>query len=253
MTGRLAGLADLHCHLLPGVDDGPATMEESLHYARRAVDAGTGVIVATPHVEHVDVRELPDAVAELRGELERAGIPLHVECGGELKPASVPQLSDQELDVLAHGPPGRRWLLLELPFRGLSDAFHAGADELRERGYTPLLAHPERTAGFGSGPMLRALRSELERGAAIQMNVGPLRGLESEARASAARELLRLGLAHAIATDAHPPDRPYTLAVAREAILAAGAAPAEATRLVERGPRELLERGLPRATQPAAR
>jgi tyrosine-protein phosphatase YwqE len=60
------GFTDLHCHLLPGVDDGPRTMAESLEYAAGAVAAGTTTIVATPHVELVDVAQLPDRVRTLR-------------------------------------------------------------------------------------------------------------------------------------------------------------------------------------------
>jgi protein-tyrosine phosphatase len=81
---------DLHCHLLPGVDDGPETMEESLDYALMASRAGTDRIVATPHVEHVDLAELPSRVHDLRTAIDEAGIDLRVACGAELKPHSIP-------------------------------------------------------------------------------------------------------------------------------------------------------------------
>src|SRR3989442_1307790 len=83
-----------------------------------AVAAGTSRIVATPHVERVDVRELPDRVHELRAALARERIPLAVECGGELKPRSLWSLGHEELEIIAHGPPGLRWVLYEVPFRG---------------------------------------------------------------------------------------------------------------------------------------
>src|SRR4051794_10560234 len=84
------GYTDLHCHLLPGVDDGPATMAESVEYAAAAAGAGTTTIVAPPHVELVDVSELPDHVRALRVALESEGVTLDVRCGGELKPFSIP-------------------------------------------------------------------------------------------------------------------------------------------------------------------
>ncbi|HEX8206413.1 MAG TPA: CpsB/CapC family capsule biosynthesis tyrosine phosphatase, partial [Solirubrobacteraceae bacterium] len=118
---------DLHCHLLPAVDDGPATLDESVEYARAAVAAGTGTIVATPHVEMVDVRSLPERVDEVRAALAEEGIDLRVEVGGELKPQSIGALRQDELEIIAHGPPGARWLLYEVPFRGVDDAFVAGA------------------------------------------------------------------------------------------------------------------------------
>ena len=239
------GYVDLHCHLLPGVDDGPRTIEESLEYARRAVEEGTELIVATPHVEDVEVRELPERVAELRERLRRERIPLAVECGGELKQGSVPQLGDDELEILAHGPPGARWLLYEVPFSGFSDEFHAAAVELRQRGFATVLAHPERADGFGAEAADTALHRELDQGAVVQMNVGPLCGFEEAARDRAARRLLRLGLASAMGTDAHPPERPYTLRMGEDAAVAASARAADARSLVEEGPRRLLERGLP--------
>ena len=141
-------MIDLHCHLLPYVDDGPGTLEDSLDYALMASRAGTVRIVATPHVEQVDVGELPSRVDELRHALEAAGIDLRLDCGGELKPHSIASLSDGELDTIAHGPPGSRWVLLEVPFRGLGQDLLDAADELRRRGFASLLAHPERASRF---------------------------------------------------------------------------------------------------------
>jgi len=233
---------DLHCHLLPGVDDGPATLEESLRYALLAWQQGTKRIVATPHVERVDIAELPDRVRELRAALDEAGIGLRVDCGGELKPHSVPALSDEELDTIAQGPAGHRWVLLEVPFRGLGEHMLEAAGELRARGFASLLAHPERASGFRES--IPVLREQVESGGAVQMNVGPLTGDESEVREDAARRLLRMGFVSALATDAHPPGRPYTLRQGMDLAVACGLAEAEAGRLVEDGPHELLANGL---------
>jgi protein-tyrosine phosphatase len=233
---------DLHCHLLPGVDDGPATMEETVEYARTAARDGTETIVATPHVEQVEVAELPERVREVRQALAEEGIELEVRCGGELKPFSIPALSQDELETISHGPPGRRWLLLEVPFRGLDDNLVDGAQELRARGFSVLLAHPERASRFRDS--IPVLREQVERGAGVQMNVGPLTGAESPIREDAARRLLRTGLPTALATDAHPPGRPYTLREGRELALGIGLDEAEATRLVSGGPRALLDDGL---------
>ena len=235
-------MIDLHCHVLPGVDDGPETLEESIEYARAAAGDGTERIVATPHVELVDVSELPERVRDLTDALADEGLGLALECGGELKPYSVPSLSDHELELIAHGPPGCRWLLLEVPFRGLSDDLLDAAEELHRRGFATLLAHPERASGFEGS--LRLLREEVERGAAVQMNVGPLVGAESPAREEASRRLLRTGLVAALATDAHPPGRPYTLLQGREHAMRAGLSATDADRLVEGAPRALLRLGL---------
>jgi protein-tyrosine phosphatase len=234
---------DLHCHLLPGVDDGPSTIDETVEFARLAADAGTTTIVATPHVELVEVSELPDRVREVRERFAQEQIDIGVEVGGELKPRSVAVLSQDELETIAHGPPGARWVLFEVPFTGIDDAFHEAAAELRRRGFTPVLAHPERATGF-TAEGLPGLQEEIDLGSPIQMNTGPLAGFESLEREDAATALLELGLATAIATDAHAPSRPWTLRMARQAILAKTGDRALAERLTDSGPRALLEHGV---------
>src|SRR4051794_41680071 len=102
-------------------------MEESLDYAMTAVASGTERIVATPHVERVDVRELPDRVDELRAALAQERIPLTVEVGGEIKPRSGSRLTHHELDVLAHVPPGACLVLSEVTVRWTDDAYVDGA------------------------------------------------------------------------------------------------------------------------------
>ena len=199
---------------MPGVDDGPRTLEESVEYARAAVAAGTGTIVATPHVEQIDVREIPERVHEVRAALAAEGIDLRVEEGGELKPDSVAQLSDEELEIIAQGPPGARWLLYEVPFRGVDDAFEDAAEELRLRGFSLLLAHPERSRGLLADGLTR-LDPLVASGALFEVNVGPLTGQETAARTEAAHHLVLRGCAHVVATDAHPPHRPFQLADAR--------------------------------------
>ena len=95
---------------------------------------GTTVAVATPHIRPgyvVDVSELPVRVAELQLALTRERIPLELRVGGELAHGMVERLSQDELETIAQGPPGARWILLEAPFPGFGPAFHDAADELR--------------------------------------------------------------------------------------------------------------------------
>jgi protein-tyrosine phosphatase len=234
---------DLHCHLLPGVDDGPRTIDESLEYASAAAAAGTTTIVATPHVELVDVAELPDRVRTLRAALEDAGVALDVRCGGELKHFSIPGLSDADLETIAHGPPGARWLLYEVPFEGADEDFVAGARELRARGFGLLLAHPERSEGIVDRglPVIEAL---LDDGALVAANTGPLIGREGADRRHAAELLLRRGVPGVVATDAHAPRRPYTLAMACDAVAEVTGRPDLARRLVAEAPARLLADGM---------
>ena len=162
---------DLHFHVLPGVDDGPATLEHSLRIARLAVRDGTRLAVATPHVrsDHLlSVDQLHERVRTLQHELDRERIELRLLPGAELGHEMVACLSDGALQTIAQGPPGRRWILLEAPFDGLTEDFHEAADELRTRGFGVLMAHPERMAGIAAADD-RALAHELKRGTLLQV------------------------------------------------------------------------------------
>ncbi|MFL6152628.1 MAG: CpsB/CapC family capsule biosynthesis tyrosine phosphatase [Ornithinibacter sp.] len=238
------GFTDLHCHLLPGVDDGPSTMAESLEYAATAAAAGTTTIVATPHVELVDVAEIPDRVRTLRAALEAEGVSLDVRCGGELKHFSIPGMSDADLETIAHGPPGARWLLYEVPFEGADEEFVAGARELRERGFGLLLAHPERSRGMVDDGGVGVIEALVADGALVAANTGPLLGREGGDRKHAAELLLRRGTPGVVATDAHAPRRPYTLAMACDAVADVTGRPDLARRLATETPARLLTEGI---------
>lgn len=138
---------ELHFHLLPAVDDGPSTMADSLELARFAAEQGTGTVVATPHVRPDfvdDVWDLPGRVAELRAALATEGVPLTVLCGAELGHTMVGRLGQPELELLAQGPFGARWLLVEAPFEAIGEDFHEATAELRDRGFGVLIGHPDR-------------------------------------------------------------------------------------------------------------
>src|SRR4051812_26245951 len=106
---------ELHFHLLPGVDDGPADLAGSLELAREAVADGIGVVTCTPHARDTAVEEIPERTNRLRSALAAAGIDLEVRAGVELAWDDVAGIDDATLQTLAHGPADRRWLLLEAP------------------------------------------------------------------------------------------------------------------------------------------
>ena len=247
MDRTYAGRAEIHFHILPGIDDGPATMEESLELARLAVRDGTRTVVATPHVREdffTDVHELPLRVRELNARLRLEGIPLDVVQGGELGAAMAGALDARGLEQVAVGPPGARWILLEPPFASLAGALDAAA-ELRARGYTVVLAHPERSAGVLSSGC-RLLREELAAGTLAQISVSSLMGHHGPEAQAAAGHLIEVRLAHFLASDAHSPRRPPQLGPGMDALLAMGRTFADARRLVETGPRDLVAHGVRR-------
>jgi protein-tyrosine phosphatase len=215
--------AELHFHLLPGVDDGPRTLEESLALAEAAVAEGTDVLVATPHVHpaHVtDPAEIREQVQMLNGRLRSAGIDLRVLPGGELEHSMVERLGQRDLELIAHGPPGRRWLLLEGPFDGLGPDFTEAADELRARGFGILLAHPERYEP--SRQTQAALDHEAANATVFQVTAGSLTGANGERIRELAFEFLLSAPLAAIASDAHGLHRMPALSKAIVSLAAVG-------------------------------
>jgi len=198
---------DLHAHILPGLDDGPATLEESLAMARAYVDAGFGTVVATPHVipglYEPAREEILDGVQRLQAALEEAGIPLAVLPGAEyhLTP-DLPRLLDAGALVTLNAT--GRYLLVELPFHGLPAHAHRTLFELLVAGVTPVIAHPERNDILAGEPC--ALAEMVERGVRAQVTAASLLGLFGSQVRRAAQRFVREGLAQLVATDAHGPD-----------------------------------------------
>jgi protein-tyrosine phosphatase len=238
--------ADIHFHLLPGVDDGPKTIEESIELAATAFAEGTRTIVATPHVRpdfFTAVEELPERVREVEERLAAAGIEITILRGGELGHDMVGRLGQSELELIAQGPPGGRWLLVETPFAGLDEGFSDATDELRDRGFGVVVAHPERAADR-DGSRWRALRHELAQGSVLQVNAWSLDGRHGLEAQSVARRMVREGRAQIIASDAHGGARQPALLLGRDAAALAEVSRRDADCLIRTNPRRLLERGL---------
>lgn len=202
--------AEIHFHLLPGIDDGPGTLDGTVALAAEAVADGTRAILTTPHIhpQHVtDVRILPGLVREVSERLRREGIVIDLHCGGELDLAMVQRLGQAELEIVATGPRGARWLLLEAPLAGLAASFTEAADELRERGFGVVMAHPERSIADRAAAWA-AIEHEVRAGSVIQVNAWSVGGhYGHQARADALR-ILRTAPNVALASDAHGPHRP---------------------------------------------
>jgi protein-tyrosine phosphatase len=236
---------EIHFHILPGIDDGPPEIEDSVDLARWAQADGTGTIVATPHVRtdfHTSVDDLPERVRELQARIDAERIPISVRVGAELGHDMVGRLDQRELDTIAHGPPGARWLLVEAPFDGLGDDFAAATGELRDRGFGVVLAHPERAAGVldDGAP---GLRRELAAGTVLQVNASSLLGRHGGAARTAGAELARW-YPVALASDAHGPWKPPSLSAGTAAAIELGVPAALARRMADSAPRALMRNGL---------
>ncbi len=237
---------ELHFHLLPGVDDGPVDLAESIALARLAVADGTGVVTVTPHMHILrdDGRldEVPALVREVQAALDAAAVPLEVQAGAELAQDDVARLTDRQIDAVAHGPAGRRWVLIEAPLFADAGPYLEATAELRARGFGTLIGHPERCAELME--LDGALQRELAEGARLQVNASSLTGYHGPSARRWGLQLVRDGLADVIASDAHGPTRPPRLTEALDVLAAEGIPRAEAEPLVSAGPRALLAHGI---------
>jgi protein-tyrosine phosphatase len=198
-------LTDLHCHILPGVDDGPATMEGALALARAQVREGVGRVVATPHHGQrlrVEAPAIRAGVAALNAQLEREGIDLEVVPGAEVAMARLPDLKADDLGALALG--GGGWILLEAPMAA-EFPVETAVRGVQRAGFGVLLAHPERCAVFSRD--VDRLERLVAEGARTSITASSLTGAFGGTARAAAEAMLERGLVHNVASDAHDTSR----------------------------------------------
>ena len=192
-------MIDIHCHILPAVDDGAGSLEEALSMARVAVADGIRHMVATPHQVDWGCQAVAAGVRELQRHLGASGIPLQLAHGVELRVS--PDLMQRTGEERGCTLNGSRYILLELP---LAD-YPLYTDEvifaLQLRGLVPILAHPERNLAIQADPGLLVKLGE--RGVMGQLTASSLLdGADRRTRATA-EDLLVRGLVQVLATDGH--------------------------------------------------
>jgi protein-tyrosine phosphatase len=206
-------MIDLHCHVLPGVDDGPVTLDESIEFARAAALDGTTTIAATPHVDfghpEIDSHFVALRVESLQESLDAAGVQVRIVTGGELDARRALETADEELDALKLG--GGRWLLVECPLSRLAcPGFPEVARALAYRGHRVLLAHPERSPVFLRNP--EWLDGLVEEGMLSQVTAGALSGKFGKTVRESAHRMVSRGVVHVVASDGHNEGRPASIA-----------------------------------------
>jgi protein-tyrosine phosphatase len=196
-------MIDTHLHILPGVDDGPETMEEAIALARVLVQEGISTAIATPHYNDLypqrSVLEIKERVNELQLALDRQRVPLRLFSGHEalIKPRLVEDIQAGKLATLN----GSRYLLLELWNNAWIPETERVIFELRAFGMIPIIAHPERYRAIQQNTDL--LLRLLEQGVLAQLTASSLLGMQGNSARKCAEALLKKGYIHCIASDAH--------------------------------------------------
>ncbi|OBZ09809.1 hypothetical protein A8L34_21290 [Bacillus sp. FJAT-27264] len=208
-------MIDIHCHILPFLDDGASDWDAALAMASDALADGITSIVATPH--HANGQYMNPAsntmlaVEELNERLRRAGNPLNVLPGQEVRVYSdlLADLEQGELLTLA----GSRYLLLEMPSSRIPRNMEEVCHELIIQGIVPIIAHPERNAEVAAEPSKLLKLTEI--GVLGQLTAQSLAGTFGSKLQKLSLELCRVGAVHMIASDAHDSvHRPFGLSEA---------------------------------------
>lgn len=197
-------MIDLHCHLLPAIDDGPADMAESLQMAQVALREGIHTIVATPHVDleyNTDSQAIAESVFDLRAALVDEGLSISVLPGAEIAVPRLPGLDDAQLRSLCLGDSS--WALVESPYTYTGALIEDAMFDLRVRGFRPILAHPERCPEFQRD--MARLERLIDAGVACSMSAGSIAGQFGQTVRRFAGRLLERGLVHNLSSDAHDP------------------------------------------------
>ncbi len=199
-------MIDLHCHIIPWVDDGAENAEIACAMAEHSLRCGVDTVVATPHCNlrgarpNLRGRSYNECLAMFRALLRQHGIPLKVLPGAEVfaHPANLRELIDRRRVVTLNRS---RYLLVEFNFSADGETITTLLDTVARRGLIPVVAHPERYEAVQDSPDLAA--QWFAKGYLLQLNKGSLLGRLGEGARQAGLHLLRCGLADVIASDAH--------------------------------------------------
>jgi len=190
-------MIDIHCHILPGVDDGASDMDESVAMAKIAADDGITRIVATPHVKDLSLSALriKTAVEELNMHLKDRNIPVTILPGAEVSALIDPSL------LAGYTINGTKYLLIEFshshfPLNTLDLIFN-----LMIKGYKPIIGHPERNPSIIQNPQI--LFNSIHSGVLVQITADSLTGFFGRNIRACASYLLKKDVVNFVATDAH--------------------------------------------------
>lgn len=232
-------MVDLHAHLLPSVDDGPADLADAIALCDALASQGVKVASATPHLPNpsgLGLEALGERHEVLTEGLREAGIALRVVLSAELTMSAALELDSPTMAAFAFG---QRFVLVEPPLVGDWNFVAACHRRLGSFGLGMLLAHAERFPPLAEGT--DDLEALIEAGMLVQVSASAISGHAAQSQSLVADDLVSRGLAHCISTDAHGTTRRRPrLREARDAV-ASRYDPSLATWLTSRAPRAILE------------
>lgn len=206
-------MIDLHCHLLPGVDDGSKSMDISLKLANDAVRDGIDYALLTPH--HMNgvylnhKKAVIQQTREFQVELDRHKIPLKVFPGQEVR-INGDLLTALDQDDILFADEGGRYLMLEFPDNDVPSYTSNMIYELMQRGIIPIIVHPERNTKIMKEPDI--LYRLLNRGCLSQITAGSYVGAFGYKVQKFSKQLIQTGQAYVFASDVHDlPNRKYEM------------------------------------------
>jgi protein-tyrosine phosphatase len=212
-------MVDLHCHVLPAIDDGCESLEQSLEFCKLALEDGVTTLVATPHQKPGQYENSPEAihqkVLEMRAALQEAEIGVEILEGAEVyhTPDLATRLRERKVTTLAATG---RYILLEFPFQQMPLRVEESVFQLKLAGVTPVIAHPERINYFVSD--MERLEKLVRLGCLSQVTGAAILGGFGERIREVSLRMLERSLVHIISSDAHDTVyRPPVLSRAREA------------------------------------
>lgn len=204
-SGVFSGFTDWHCHLLPGVDDGVQTMDESLAILHRYEELGASKVWLTPHI----MEDVPNTTAHLRERYEKLKAAYYEDCKGciTLRLAAenmLDNLFEERLatdDLLPLGDNSDH-LLVETSYFNPPIDFHDILERIKQKGYYPVLAHPERYVYMSENDYRRLKSMSI----LFQLNIFSLTGIYGPAAKKKAEWLLKEGMYNLCGTDIHSID-----------------------------------------------
>lgn len=234
-------MIDLHCHILPGIDDGAGDLSVSLRMARVSVEQGVSVVACTPHIlpglYHNSGPAIRQATQRLQGVLDNEGIPLRLVIGADvhMTPDFVAGLRSGHLLSIADS----RYVLVEPPHHTAPPQLEEFFFNMVVAGYVPILTHPERLSWVPS--RFETVKRLIRSGVWMQITAGSFAGAFGRNALYWAERMLDEGCVHLVATDAHDAERrPPDLAAGRE-LVAKRVGAEEAQRLVLTRPMGVLK------------